>query len=250
MAKCGFENGCIFKNIFPDVLPLIVIFAGTQITRMTAEFLAQRNQPSLRNLLLLEFLLAVAMIVVYQLPQLDFIASWQNPDNKGLVSVFQFISDSINYISMGIPLLVALTLEWKKKGTRKSRFSLLYLLLCVGIAGLISYILKKSFLEPRPYEIDSRITQLSVGGGFSFPSGHTTEAFSSGMAMFLLFYQRKWVGIVAFAWAISVAASRVYLGVHYPFDVLAGMIIGTSVSYFFYRYVFFNIIHQENLKPG
>jgi undecaprenyl-diphosphatase len=214
---------------------------------MTSRNLAAEHEPSLLSILMLEVLLIIGMIVVYQLPQLDFIANWQNPEDTGVVKTFQFISDSINYFSMGIPLLLALSYEWRKQDVKKSRVALLYLLLSIGIAGLISYLIKKSFLEPRPYEIDSRITQLSVGGGYSFPSGHTTEAFASATALFLLFFQRKWVGFIAFSWALSVAASRVYLGVHYPFDVLAGMIIGSSVAYTFYHFIFIRwLVHRKN----
>jgi undecaprenyl-diphosphatase len=211
---------------------------------------APRLTPPLFIFLTIETMLVGGMILIYKLPQLNFIAAWQNPEDKLMVALFQFISDSINYFSMGIPLLIAITYEWMKRDVRSSRFSLLYLLISIGIAGLISYALKKSFLEPRPYEVDSRIMQLSVGGGYSFPSGHTTEAFASATAIFLLFFNRKKFCWIGFIWAGTVGASRVYLGVHYPFDVLAGMIIGTSVSYLVYQFVFFRWINGEKITSG
>ncbi len=200
----------------------------------------------------LQIVLICLMIIVFHLPQLDFIANWQEPDNHITVTIFQFFSDSISYWSIGIPLLVAIYHERKKnENLKKSRFALLYNLLSLGVAGLVSYLVKKTFLEPRPYEVDSRIVQLSVGGGYSFPSGHTTEAFAAAMAFTILYFKdRKWVAFLSFAWALTVAASRVYLGVHYPFDVFAGMFIGSTVSFCLYYFVFKKwITIEKNLHP-
>ena len=186
------------------------------------------------------YLIAIltATAIMPALPQLDFIAGWQDPENWTVVKIFQFFSDSVNFFSMGIPVLIAIVCEFKKESNKKrSRLSLLYVLLSIGVAGLISYLMKKTFLEPRPYEVDSRIVQLSVGGGYSLPSGHTTEAFSSAVALTLLF-PRWYVMLPMFCWASLVALSRIYLGVHYPFDILVGMLIGSSVSlagYFAFR---------------
>jgi undecaprenyl-diphosphatase len=182
--------------------------------------------------------LLVGMFVVYHLPQLDFIADWQNPESTLTVRFFQFVSDSISYFSFGIPVLITVVAEFKKNSDKKnSRLSLLYVLLSIAVAGLISYIMKKSFSEPRPYEVDNRIVQLSVGGGYSLPSGHTTEAFASAMALTLLF-PRWFVFLPMFLWASVVASSRIYLGVHYPFDILVGMWIGSTSSFVFYHFLF------------
>lgn len=193
-------------------------------------------------------LLLIAMAVVYNLPQLDFIANWQNPKSTYTISFFQFISDSISYVSLGIPILITLSKEFNKQsGKKQSRLSLLYILLSIAVAGLISYLMKKSFSEPRPYEVDSRIIQLSVGGGYSLPSGHTTEAFASAMALTILF-PRWYVFIPMLAWASVVALSRIYLGVHYPFDIFVGMFIGSSSAFSFYFFVFRKHINHSSTK--
>lgn len=182
--------------------------------------------------------LVIGLVAVYHLPQLDFIAWWQDPEATGTVQFFQFFSDSVNYFSMGIPLAITVVAEFNKSSDKKkSRLSLLYVLLSIAIAGLISYVMKRTFSEPRPYEVDTRIVQLSVGGGYSLPSGHTTEAFSSAIALILLF-PRWTVAIPMLLWASLVATSRIYLGVHYPFDILMGMLIGSSVAGGFYFFLF------------
>ena len=192
--------------------------------------------------------LLLAIAIVPKLPQLDFMASWQDLESTRTIRFFQFISDSISFFSMGIPALITIIAEFKKQSNKKqSRLSLLYILLSIGVAGLISYIMKKSFSEPRPYEIDPRIIQLSVGGGYSLPSGHTTEAFASAMALTLLF--PKWyVFIPMFCWASVVGLSRIYLGVHYPFDIFVGMFIGSSVSFTFYTFLFRKYLNHSSTK--
>ncbi|NOS93960.1 MAG: phosphatase PAP2 family protein [Cyclobacteriaceae bacterium] len=170
------------------------------------------------------------MAVAWQLPQLDFIVTLQQSGNETQVKFLQLVSDSITIISLGIPFLIALRGEFKTEKV-KTRLSFLYVGLTAGLAGIFSYVIKKLVSEPRPYEVDERIAQWSVGGGFSFPSGHTTEAFATATAMVLLY--RSWkVALPAYSWALLIGYSRMHLGVHYPFDVLAGMIIGISCAYF------------------
>jgi len=182
------------------------------------------------------------------MPQLDFIAAWQEPDNKLTVVLFQFISDSISFISFGIPVIITVVREFQKEADKKqNRLSLLYVVLSIAIGGLISYLMKKTFTEPRPYEVDPRIIQLSVGGGYSLPSGHTTEAFASATALVLLF-PRWLVALPLFTWASLVALSRIYLGVHYPFDIFVGMFIGSSVAFLWYRFMFWKPLSHFSTK--
>ncbi|SRR5258706_121159 len=206
------------------------------------------NFPSQTKIILIYLISLVACMVAAQLlPQLDFIAGWQEPENKITVTVFQFISDSISFVSFGIPVMITIIREFKSEASKKqNRLSLLYVLLSIAVAGLISYLMKKTFTEPRPYEVDTRIVQLSVGGGYSLPSGHTTEAFASATALVLLF--PRWVvALPVFTWASLVALSRIYLGVHYPFDIFVGMFIGSSVAFVWYRFVFWKSVQSNSL---
>jgi undecaprenyl-diphosphatase len=79
------------------------------------------------------------------------------------------------------------------------------------------------------------------GGKFGFVSSHATNSFALVVFLSLLlkiFY--KWLPPVLLFWGILIAYSRVYLGVHYPGDVLGGAVLGASIGWFVflaYRYI-------------
>lgn len=98
----------------------------------------------------------------------------------------------------------------------------------VGIGQGISVGLKHLFNRPRPYESwPDIIHPVNYGTGPSFPSGHTTLAFSTAASM--AFSRKQWfVTLPVTLWAGSVGYSRMYLGRHYPTDVLGGLIVGIA----------------------
>lgn len=68
------------------------------------------------------------------------------------------------------------------------------------------------------------------GGKYGFASSHAGNSFALAVFIFMLFKEYKWTWLM-FVWAALVAYSRVYLGVHYPGDVLVGGIIGSGIAY-------------------
>ena len=120
------------------------------------------------------------------------------------------------------------------KKTRKAGFTAL---LSMGIGALISNVfLKNAVARIRPYDAVETIVPL-VGklSDYSFPSGHTCASFASAFVYYRLL-PRKY-GILTMILAVLISFSRLYLGVHYPTDVLGGFFIGLLSSILAYQIV-------------
>ncbi len=113
--------------------------------------------------------------------------------------------------------------------TRKAGFTMGLALLFGVIIG--NGILKNVFARPRPYDFDPTLSHRLAWGemstDYSFPSGHTLASFEAAVGLFL--HYKKW-GIAALVLACFVCVSRLFLLVHYPTDVLAGAILGSSFA--------------------
>jgi len=82
----------------------------------------------------------------------------------------------------------------------------------------------------RPAQVYTDIYPDEFDNTYSFPSGHVSIAFS--VATSLMLTTKKWyITVPAFAWATGVGYSRIYLGQHYPSDVLAGAVVGAAGAY-------------------
>lgn len=113
----------------------------------------------------------------------------------------------------------------------------------VGIACAVSMILgmivtnvwlKNWVARVRPYEVIEGLTTI-VGKqhDFSFPSGHSTNSLAAAAVIFAM-VPRKY-GVPTLILAVLIALSRLYVGVHYPTDILGGLIVGTLAAEIAYR---------------
>lgn len=113
------------------------------------------------------------------------------------------------------------------KKTRKTGFTVVLALVFVAVVG--NLLLKPLIARERPYDVTPGIELLVEKlSDYSFPSGHTFSWFS--FATVILFANKKY-GIIAVIIAFLVAFSRLYLYVHYPTDVFAGMILGIIAAF-------------------
>ncbi len=99
------------------------------------------------------------------------------------------------------------------------------------VAAILTYSSIKMFIgDPRPYQLDPDIG-IVTAMGFGFPSGHTAVAtvFWAGMALWSAVGRRTTVWVVAIAAIVIVGTTRMYLGVHFPADVLGGLVVGIIV---------------------
>lgn len=103
-------------------------------------------------------------------------------------------------------------------------------------SGLLAYmleipiyiLLKKGLKRERPcHQISELNAYIVPSDKFSLPSGHTASAFLMA-ALIAHFYPT--LSVVAYIWASCIGCSRVLLGVHYPSDILAGVLLGSGIS--------------------
>lgn len=140
--------------------------------------------------------------------------------------------------------LLTAFLLYRSYGARRT----LYLLACIGIVLGVADQLAASVLKPmigrlrpcvEPTIIEEVRSLVGCGGKYSFPSNHATNHFALAgiLAMTYLRDKFSWK-IVVYAWATSICFAQVYVGKHWPGDVLGGAILGLLLAWigvFFYR---------------
>jgi len=139
-----------------------------------------------------------------------------------------------------LPYFLLIIYLFYKKDKKKIVVSLVFLIITVSVADFGSvHLFKNVFQRLRPCHNPQLIDFIHLvnnhcGGQYGFISSHASNFFS--LATFSSFFiKKKYYTILAFVIALLVIYSRVYLGVHYPSDVLGGAIWGILIGFLFYK---------------
>jgi len=179
-------------------------------------------------------------IFLYLIVLLSCSAGAQNADIDLLNSLYSYqthkfgdpffkgVSSTTSFVSLAAPISVFSAALIKKD--KALRYKSYQMVAGMGLSISLCYLLKYSINRPRPGETYPFIIPKIKETDPSFPSGHTTSAFETATSLSLNF--PKWYVIVpAYAWAGTVAYSRMYLGVHYPSDIAGGILLGAGSAW-------------------
>jgi membrane-associated phospholipid phosphatase len=167
----------------------------------------------------------------------------QNPDikllrkinltrNTSLDGTYNFITNSAAPVSFATP--VAFWIVGKVSHNEKLVEQGVVSGAAVVLSLSLSYLTKYTIRRERPYATYSDIQPYTADNTPSFPSNHTTVAFSTATYVSLA-YPKWYVIVPSYAWASAVGYSRLHLGEHYPSDVLGGAILGAGSAFLCYK---------------
>ncbi|HLP86878.1 MAG TPA: phosphatase PAP2 family protein [Candidatus Paceibacterota bacterium] len=126
-------------------------------------------------------------------------------------------------------------LQWKNKFKE-----IFFVFFSSAFGYILASILKHFIFSPRPFLLFEQVKPLFLHGGVdSFPSGHAVFFGALAMSLFLI---HKRIGIFYFIIALVIGSARVASGVHFPFDIIAGYIIGIAIA------VIFSVILRKTKK--
>lgn len=145
---------------------------------------------------------------------------------------------TVTNISTWIPLFFLFLILFYLKFSKKEAFYKFLTVLGLAIfITVITHLTKISVARLRPNnteEINALIRIIKTPTDYSFFSGHASSSFSITMLVFLFLRRKvKWA-ILFFIWPILFAMSRIYVGVHFPIDIIVGMVVGLLSGWLFY----------------
>lgn len=128
-------------------------------------------------------------------------------------------------------------LLWKKIGWKNLWIVLLFIALIIMVCDQTTNLFKYTFQRLRPVndlEIKESLRILISRKSFSFFSGHASNSMSTTLFIFLIFRKYYKYAFLLFLFPLIFAYSRIYLGLHFPTDILTGYFVGAIVGSFFY----------------
>jgi undecaprenyl-diphosphatase len=149
--------------------------------------------------------------------------------------VMYFMSMRVVWAPLYLAILIYLGIKYK----RRLGIIVLFIIIAVVLTDQSSVIIKNAVDRPRPCHESSiqglvHMVNGECGGIYGFVSSHAANSFNVAL-LSLMFVKRRWFSVFILIWASAVSYSRIYLGVHYPGDVLCGAILGALIGWSVYK---------------
>lgn len=138
-----------------------------------------------------------------------------------------------------IPLFLLLAyLIFKKLGPKQTLYLFLFIAILLTVTDQLTNLSKNTFQRLRPCnnpEINSLIRVVQVRNSFSFFSGHASNTMAVASFLYLILHRYyKYFGLL-FLWPLIYAYSRIYLGLHYPIDIISGYLFGFITGFLMFK---------------
>ncbi|MEO5910830.1 MAG: phosphatase PAP2 family protein [Pelobium sp.] len=158
--------------------------------------------------------------------------------NTGLSNVFfDWLMPILREKKTWIPVYAFIFIFFTWKYRLNGLYFILFFVAAVGIADFGSAsIIKPLVNRDRPCQEvgfkDQVISRVACGSGKSFPSSHATDHFAMAIFMITIFHRKwKWIVPGAILWAGAISFAQIYVGVHFPLDIITGTLIGSLVGF-------------------
>ncbi len=184
---------------------------------------------SLYKLVLLILLSGLQATAFSQNADIDLLKSINKNETYFKNKYLELNASSVTFVGIAAP--VGMAVAGFIKHDKKLKQDALYTGAAFLFSGLVTQSTKRIVNRKRPFETYSFIVRRDdESGGLSFPSGHTSSAFCTATSLALR-YPKWYVIVPSYLFATSVGWARMYQGVHYPSDVLAGAFVGAGSAW-------------------
>jgi undecaprenyl-diphosphatase len=162
-------------------------------------------------------------------------------------AIWLLITKQINWTPF---FLILLFILYKKLGTKKLGIAILIVATLIAFTNEITDVIKFSVQRLRPCNDDALVGLIRVvkdSDTFSYFSGHAANSTAAMMFVFLILRQFFKYSYLIFLYPLIFAYSRIYLGLHYPLDIISGYAFGSLTGWLFY--LLFEKISNKFIMP-